>query len=296
MDPSFFDVFALPMVKGSGASALRSPSNILLSESTARKYFGQSDPIGQTLTITVDAPENYRVAGIFHDLPPSTELKFAILMPLPRMPPSDTWFHWGSTALQTYLRFETPAAAQAFVGKLHAFVDRRGLNDLGENAWRTQQLALLPLDRLHLEPQGPQSASRKMTVTTLGLVGVLTLLIAILNYVNLAAVRGGLRAREVAMRKVLGASRRVITQQFLIEATLTVALAALVGLIIAEAGLPLINAAAGLSLSIPYSVVVPGLLALILIIGPLAGLYPSLLMARFPAAQVLASEIGRAHV
>lgn len=289
VDERFFDVFDLPMVRGDGATALRTPTNILLSETAAQKYFGQADPIGQTLTITIDAPVTYRVAGIFRDLPSNTDLKFAILAPLPRTPPSENWFHWGTTTLQTYLRFETPEAAKAFTEKLHAFVDRRGFSDLGANAWATQQLALLPLERLHLEPEGSQTASRKMTVVTLGIVGILTLLIAVLNYVNLAAARAGLRAREVAMRKVLGASNGAILRQFVAEALITVAIAALAGLILTEAGLPLVNAAGGLSLTVPYLMVVPGLILLTLLVGPLAGLYPASLLARFPAASVLAS-------
>lgn len=289
VDPSFFDVFALPMAKGDGARALRDPASVLLSESAARKYFGQSDPIGQTMTIAFDAPASYRVAGIFRDLPRNSDFKLAILGALPRTPPSDNWYHWGSTSLQTFLRFETPEAARAYQGKFHEFVDRRGLKDMGKDAWATQRLALLPLDRMHLEPQGSQSASRKMTVVTLGIVGLLTLLIAIVNYVNLATARAGLRAREVAMRKVLGADRRTLVGQFLGEAVLTVAVAALAGLILAELGLPLVNAAGGLSLAIPYGVVVPALVALALIVGIVAGLYPAVLLARFPAAAVLAS-------
>ena len=126
-------------------------------------------------------------------------------------------------------------------------------------------------------------------MVTLGLVGVLTLLIAIVNYVNLATARAGLRAREVAMRKVLGADRAALLRQFLGEAALTVAAAALVGLILAELGLPLVNAAGGLSLTIPYGVVVPALAALVLVVGIVAGLYPAMLLSRFPAAAVLAS-------
>jgi len=289
VDPAFFSVFNLPMAKGDGATALRDPSNILLSESAARKYFGQTDPIGQTMTLAFDAPSSYRVAGIFRDLPKNSDFKLAILTALPRRPPSDAWYQWGNTTLQTFLRFNTPDAARAFQGKLHAFVDRRGLKDIGENAWGTQQIALLPLDRLHLEPEGSQSASRKMTVATLGIVGLLTLLIAIVNYVNLATARAGLRAREVAMRKVLGADRGTLVRQFIGEAVLTVAVAALVGLILAELGLPLVNAAGGLSLVIPYGVVVPALAALVLVVGIMAGLYPAVLLARFPAASVLAS-------
>jgi len=289
VDRSFFSVFNLPMIKGDGANALRDPASVLLGESAARKYFGETDPVGQTMTLAFDAPASYRVAGIFHDLPRNSDFKLAILTALPRTPPQDNWYHWGSSSLQTFLRFDTPEAARAFQDKLHAFVDRRGLKDLGKNAWGTQQLALLPLDRLHLEPEGNQSASRKMTVVTLGLVGLLTLLIAIVNYVNLATARAGLRAREVAMRKVLGADRGTLVRQFLGEAMVTVGVAALGGLILAELGLPLVNAAGGLTLAIPYGIVVPALAMLVLIVGVLAGLYPALLLARFPAASVLAS-------
>ena len=289
VDSSFFDVFALPMVRGDGGRALHDPAGAVISESAARRYFGSADPIGETLTIAVDAPITYRVAGIFRDLPNNSDLRFSILIPLPRTPPSDNWFHWGSSSLQTYLRFDTSAAARAFQSRLGAFVDRRGLRDMGANASATQQLALLPISKLHLEPEGRQSASRKLTVATLGVVGILTLLIAIVNYVNLATARAGLRAREVAMRKVLGADRAALVRQFLAEAVLTVAAAAIIGLMLAELGLPLVNAAGGLSLAIPYALVVPGLVALVLVVGIAAGLYPALLLSRFPAAAVLAS-------
>lgn len=291
VDPSFFQVFDLPMVRGDGPAGLARPGNVLISESVAAKYFGNANPIGQPLTVAMDAPGSYRVAGVFRDLPKNSELDFSILIPLPRTPPSANWFHWGSTSLQTFLRFETPAAARAFGEKMQAFVNRHGgeLAAPGERPWAVQQLRLLPVTRLHLEPQGQESGSRKTTVVTLGLVGVLTLLIAIVNYVNLATARAGLRAREVAMRKVLGADRPALVRQFLGEAVLTVTAAALVGLILAELGLPLVNAAGGLSLTLPYAVVVPALALLVLVVGIVAGSYPALLLSRFPAAAVLAS-------
>lgn len=290
VDPSFFDVVDLPMVRGDGRTALGDATSAVLSETAARKYFGESDPVGQTITVAVQAPVNYRVTGVFRDLPANSEIKLDILVPLPRTPTSESWFHWGSTSVQTLLRFDTLAAARAFEQKLPPFVDRRGLTDLGPKASESQQLTLLPIARLHLEPQGPQSASRKITVVTLGLVGLLTLLVAIVNYVNLATARAGLRAREVAMRKVLGADRRALVRQFLGEAVLTVAVAALLGLMLAELGLPLVNAAGGLSLTMPYAVVVPALALLVLVVGILAGLYPAVLLSRFPAAAVLASS------
>lgn len=288
VDPQFFEVFDLPMVRGTG-NALRQPTSVLISETLARQYFGTSNPIGQTLTIAVDKTANYRVAGVFRDLPKNSDFKISLLVPLPTSPPSQQWFHWGSTSLQTFLRFDTPQAARAFEQKLPSFVDRRGLADLGKDASKTQQLKVLPLTRIHLEPTGSASASQKITVVTLAIVGLLTLLVAIVNYINLATARANLRAREVAMRKVLGADRLALVRQFLGEAVFTVGIAALIGLILAELSLPLVNAAGGLMLTIPYALVVPALVVLTLIVGLLAGFYPALLLSRYPAASVLAS-------
>ncbi|PSJ40425.1 ABC transporter permease [Allosphingosinicella deserti] len=291
VDPSFFDLFALPMVRGDARRAFADPAAALISRSAARKYFGGADPVGQTMTIAVDAPASYRIAGIFEDLPENTDLRFSVLIPMPTTPPPTQWMwhRWGSASLKTWLRFDTPADARRFEQTLPAFVDRRATKDVGPNASKFLNLSLLPIARAHLEPLGAEAASRKLTVATLGLVGLLTLLIAIVNYVNLATARAGLRGREVAMRKVLGADRGALIRQFLGEAIVTVALAALLGLILVELSLPWVNAAGGLSLSIPYGWAVPVLLALTLLIGLAAGFYPALLLSRFPAAAVLAS-------
>ena len=289
VDPDFSKVFDLPMVEGDGRSGLTSPGNILISRSLARKYFGETNPIGQSLNVAWGKPQPYRIAGVFEDLPANSDFKFSILMRIPATDNPDYWHHWGSSSLYTYLRFADAAAARAFEQKMPAFVDRRAFRDLGENASRSMGIRLLPIVRQHLEPSGRESASAKLTVVTLGLVGVLTLLIAILNYVNLATARAGLRAREVAMRKVLGADRRALVGQFLGEAVLTVALAALAGLILAELALPGVNAAGDLSLTIPYAVVVPALAILTLVVGTVAGFYPAVLLSRYPAASVLAS-------
>lgn len=291
VDPSFFEVFDLPMIYGESRGSLNQSTDAVIAQSVARKYFGSINPVGHSLSIAMDAPVSYRITGVFRDLPANSDLPLGILTPLPSKAPSGNWYHWGSSSLVTFLRFDTPAAARAFEGKLFGFVNRHGteLAEPGKRPTDTQTLKLLPIDRMHLEPQGQDSGSRKATVVTLGLVGLLMLLIAVVNYVNLATARAGLRAREVAMRKVLGANQTALIRQFLSEAVLTVVAAALVGLILAELGLPLVNAAGGLSLTIPYAVVVPALALLALVVGIIAGLYPALLLSRFPAAAVLAS-------
>ncbi len=291
VDSSFFRIFPLPLVAGDHATALAQPGNAAIDQTTARAYFGDRNPIGQTLVLSMDKVRTYRVSAVFRDQPRNSDFKLSVLVPITREMANEYWYHWGSSSLATYLRFDTPAAARAYESKLTGFVDRRGkeLADPGGKASDMQHLTLLPLADLHLEPQGTDSSSAKMTVVTLGLVGVLTLLIAVINYINLATARAGLRAREVAMRKVLGADRGTLIRQFLGEAVLTIAIAALGGLILAELGLPLINAAGGLSLTMPYSVVVPVLALLTVIVGVLAGVYPAILLSRFPAAAVLAS-------
>jgi len=291
VDSSFFDVVALPMVSGDGRRALADPAGALVSRSAARTLFGSADPIGQTLTVAVDAPKAYRVAGVFENLPANTDLQLSIILPIPRTPPPAewTWYKWGTASVTTILRFPTPAAARRFEAAMPAFIRRHAGQDLGPQPASVISLPLLPVVRAHLQPPGAESPVRKLTVATLGIVGVLALLIAAVNYVNLATARGALRAREVAMRKVLGASRGALVRQFLGEAVLTVALAALAGLILTELGLPLVNAAGGLSLAIPYGQVVPLLAALVLVVGVAAGLYPALVLSRFQPAAVLAS-------
>ena len=295
VDPNFVTLFDLPMVQGEGRRALADPTSVLISRSIARKYFGTSDPIGQTLTVAMEAPVAYRVAGVFEDIPANSDLRFSILTPLPKKRPWPLewmWNRWGTAPLITWLRFPTLAEARAFERKMPAYIDRRAVNDMGPHASKFFALKLAPITQMHLQPTGSESAGTKLTIIALGVVGVLTLLIAIVNYVSLATARTGLRAREVAMRKVVGADRATLIRQFLGEAMLTVALSALLGLILAELGLPLANAAGGLSLAIPYAVVVPALAALVLLIGVAAGFYPALLLSRFQPAAVLASARG----
>ena len=288
VDADFFKVFDLPMVAGDKATALADPTAIVISRATAHKYFGDANPIGRTMTLAFEKPAAYHVTGVFEDLPRNTDLKISILA---RQGPSDLpwWHHWGSSSLATYLRFDTPAAVREFEAKMPAFVTRHGSRDMGAKVAQTISLPLLPLSDAHLQPQGKASAAKKLTIVTLGIVGVLTLLIAIVNYVNLATARAGLRAREVAMRKVLGADQPTLIRHFLGEAVLTVAMAAVLGLALAELALPLVNAAGGLSLSIPYALVLPALALLAILVGALAGFYPALLLARWPASQVLSS-------
>jgi putative ABC transport system permease protein len=287
VDPSFFDVIDVPVIEGDARAALVAPNNVLISQKIAKKYFPGGHAIGQRMTIALfGVSRDYRVAAILADAPRDTELDWDIVMRLvPTQIPGANWYHWGSATLSTYLRFPNEAAMRSYSDRLPGFIDRRARHDF-TNGRPSDQLAfpLVPIRDVHLSRPGG-----KLAVTTLGLVGVLTLLIAIINYVNLATARAGLRAREVAMRKVLGASRGALVRHFLGEAIATALAAALIGLALAEMALPVVNAAGDVTLTIDYVFVVPLLALLAIVVGVAAGLYPALLLSRFPAAAVLAS-------
>ena len=297
VDPSFFKVFDLPVVAGDKAGMLSAPDDLVLTQAKARQYFGTADPIGQRLTLFfLGQARSYRVTGVLKDPPRNTELQFDFLVPLTQamvagqtLPSGRSrWWFWGSGQVYTYLRFERPAQAAALGADLDNFVDRHAGQDLTPPpAHRSLTLHLSPLLGLHL-----MDAKDAGVVAAIGVVGLLTLLLAGVNYVNLATARGGLRAREVALRKVMGATGPSLIAQFMSEALATAVLAALIGLALCELALPLINAAGGLALKIEYlntdSILLPVLIT-VLVVGLGAGVYPALVLSRFQPAAVLAS-------
>jgi len=291
VDPSFFQVFDLPLIAGDKATLLRRPDEVVLTQAKAKLYFGAANPIGRPLTLFFRGEaHDYRVAGVLKDLPPNTELQLDFLVPLkiPSLAEDPYWRHWGSQQLSTYLRFLTPEQAKALDDDFDRFSDRHAGSDLGPGpAHTTIRIRTLLLTAAHL--LNPKDAA---VVAGLSTVGLLTLLLAGVNYVNLATARAGLRAREVAVRKVMGATRSLLMVQFMSEALATALLAALIGLTMCEIALPLVNAAGGLSLKIDYFGSDGLLLAVLLVVAVVgfgAGLYPALVLSRFHAAAVLAS-------
>jgi putative ABC transport system permease protein len=295
VDTTFFKVFDLPLIAGDKGTALHAPDDLVLTEAKAKEYFGDANPMGRRITLAFDSEVRaYRVAGVLKNPPKSTDLTLDFLVPLKDPTDADDpwWRHWGSTHLATYLRFASPDEARALDDRLDGFTDRHGLKDIGPNAHSTFRLRTYPLLAMHLHDGRDLSDKDAVLVAALGAVGLLTLLLAAVNYVNLATARAGLRAREVAVRKVMGATGAALIVQFMAEAVCTAALGALLGVALCELALPLVNAAGGLSLKLDY-VQDPALplaiLATVAVIGLGAGAYPALVLSRFQPAAVLAS-------
>jgi putative ABC transport system permease protein len=288
VDTDFFKLFDLPLLAGDKATALM-PGKVMITEEMARKYFGRTDVIGESLRIVdEEGDKNYTVSAVLKNIPHNSDEKFDFVrvMTPALIAGRQYWYHWGSTSLETFVRFDTPAQADAFEAQLDAFANRKGGTVNGGQPRSTSEtLRLVPFLERHLHD--PKDAA---AVVTLGLVGILAFIIAAINFVNLATARAGMRAREVAVRRTLGATQGSLRTQFLGEALIMTALALVVGLSLVELCLPAINTACGTDLTLDYKPYLAVLIGAILVMGLLSGLYPAFVLSAFQPAQILASS------
>ncbi len=292
VDGDFFTLFDLALIAGDKASALSGPGRVLLSETMARKYLAHGEGVGATIRLRdSEGDATFVVAGILADSPRNTDFHFDIIRLLTPsfIAAQPGWEKWGRLPVQTYLRFSDKAQADRQEAAFDEFVDRH-VGDL-ENGQPMHTLFTYRLQSLrsgHLSDPRSRSA-----LVTLGLVALLALAVAAVNHVNLATGLAGLRAREVAVRRTLGGTRAALACQFLGEAMLTSLVAWIGGLSLTELVLPLLNQAAGLSLSLGYAAdgaFFISMMAAVLLLGLLSGIYPAFVLSQFRPAQVLASN------
>jgi putative ABC transport system permease protein len=290
VDQSFFQVFDLPLIAGDRTQALQAPDGIVIAQSKARRYFGAANPIGQRLTLSLDKTmRTYRVVGVIKDPPPTTDFNFDFLIRLQEPTPEENprWRSWGSSSTTTYLRFATPAQAKALGDGFESFIDRHVGPSILTPSHKDLVPRLTPLLQMHLIVPPAEAI-----VAAIAAVAVLTLLLAAVNYVNLATARTSMRAKEVALRKVMGATRPGLIAQFVGESVVVALFGALIGLALCELVLPLFSAAIGVTLKLDYfgDPWIAGMMAfVVLVVGVGAGAYPAFVLSRFQPASVLAS-------
>ena len=298
-DPTMFQVFDLPLAAGARSAALGDTTSLIVSQATARKYFGTERAMGRELTLVIGGvARNYRVTGVLKDLPPNTHLKLGLIVRLApeAAPHAKQLSQWSSSMLFTYIRLGSPADAAALQAAMPGFVNRRVTGEVPTPAGQYLGFRLRPLTTLNFADAHTSDAFRTgadpLFVGALGAMGVAALLIAVVNYISLATAHAGLRAREVAMRKVVGATRKALVVQFVAEA-LAVALAAgLVAGALIELSMPAVSAILGETIRVRYfgpEGVAPPLLGLSLVVGLASGIYPALVLANYRPAAVLAS-------
>jgi putative ABC transport system permease protein len=294
-DSSLFSIFSFPLLRGNPATALRDPFSVVLSEAGARKYFGSTDPIGQTLVLDGKSP--FKVTGLMRDIPENSHFHGDILLSMSSFSGRlyGDWDHsWGNFNWFTFLLLKPGANPAILEARLPAFVKEKAA-DVEKATGMSYTLHLQPLKSIYLGPTlnnygaGEPTGSKSNTYI-FSIVGIFILLIACINFVNLTTARASERAREVGIRKSIGAVRGQLTLQFLCESVLLclIAFGIAVGLCILLH--PLFTQLLGKN--IPLNAFGSGgyiapLLAIALGIGAVAGVYPALVMSGFNPIGVL---------
>jgi putative ABC transport system permease protein len=288
-DSNVFEFFNLEFVSGDPATALARPTDIVISRRAAGRYFGNEDPIGQTLNLMDQA--DVTVTAIIEDLPDNTHMAFELvgsIAAIPLMMGPEELESWGSNNYYTYLRLPEGYDPQDLESRFTDFL----VKHWNENAESISALNLQRLPDIHLTSNrdGEWRANGSMAVVyTFSAVALVVLLIACINFMNLTTARSTQRAREVGIRKVVGARRDQLIIQFLGESVLLTAFAMLLAVAIVELVLPAF--ANFLEKPITFSLANTGSLGVlvtsIVIVGLLAGSYPAFYLSKFRPADVL---------
>ena len=303
-DGSMLDILHISLVAGNAKTALSGPGKIIISEDESRKYFGTQNPLGKTLSVYSSGKiRPLEVTGVFQNYPSNSHLKLSILVSYLTYSqvigsygnPNDvleTSFGW--TDFYTYILLRKGADPKRVQAKLPGFIDRH-YNDLPENKAEGDRysLSLMPLKDIHLYSHYTEEAEANgdgQSVTFLFLIAFFIICIAWINYINLATARSLERAREVGVRKVLGALRGELIGQFMLESLLLNLIALLAAVMITLALTPLFANLSGRSLPFLLSLptVYKGYFIILLITGIfLSGIYPALVLSRYMPVTVL---------
>lgn len=287
VDSSIFDVFSFRLTRGDAGSALDDPHSLVLSQETARKYFGDEDPIGKVVTFENDF--DMLVTGVLEDIPNNSHLKFDFLAPLGLLTTrySGLKDHWDSGA-RAYLLL-TPGSDPALLeDKLKSFVTKYR----DEKTAAQLSYGLQPLADIHFNPTSvdAEDHGQASLIYVLAAAALFVLAIAVFNFVNLSTAMYASRVGEVSVRKVLGADRAQLQRQFIGESLVLVSLSVILSIALAELFLPVFRSLAHTELEISYvgnPLTLAGLVALTIIVTVAGGGYPAFVLSRLNPVDVL---------
>ncbi|GAB3489559.1 ABC transporter permease [Spirosoma knui] len=295
-EPELLDVFDIDMVSGNGREILKQPNQAILSESTARNYFGGAPAIGKTFKL--DGKTTVQVAGIMHDMPSQSNLASSLIVSFPTM---KTYFelgidHWGlRSGGSVFALLPTGHAPTDYAARLATASKKYFAREQGEK----HELVLQPLHDIHTNPEFEGTRFAQAISPTylyvFAAIGLFVLLIACVNFINMSTARAMTRSREVGVRKVVGATQSQLISQFLSEAFWLSAVSAALALTLTYSVLPAVNDFMQKQIGFRWNESLLFIAALALLTTVLAGTYPAFFLARFKPIKVLKtqSEPGR---
>jgi putative ABC transport system permease protein len=297
VDPSFLEIFDYSFIAGNAASALKEPNSIILTATSARKLFGNQDPIGKTLIWDNQKP--LKVTAVIADLPKNQSLQFEALQTwafYDQLFPQEKNNGWGSISCPTIFKLKENADFNTADASLRKLVKRH-------HKETQMEIFLFPLKKFHLYDEfknGKNVGGQIDQVKLFFFLAFCVLLIASINYMNLSTARSEKRAREVGVRKALGSSRKSLMGQFLLESVLLSFLAMVIAFALIELTLPYFNQLLEINITINNQSPLfwAALLALVLITGLLSGCYPALYLSSFTPVKVLKgfTNIGKSSL
>ncbi len=303
-DSSFFEIFSFPLIRGSAETVLDDPGNIVLTPESAAKYFGDEDPMGQSLILNIRGEEKvFTVSGIAKAPPVHSSIPFSMVSRIENKPfyerNMERWFSFNTPL---FVELRPDADLEQFRAKLNDFAVERYGESWEKDRERlglpeeepVMEFAFTPLTGMHLNAavEWPK-VSNPLYSYILGAIAILILVIACINYITLALARSSGRAKEVGIRKASGAKRNQIALQFWGETQLLTLFAVVAGLCLAELLMPFFNSLAGKSLAISYlenAGFLGVLLGITVVTGLIAGSYPALVLSRYSPVEVLKSN------
>ena len=284
-DTSFFKVFSFQFIAGNRHTALAEPHSMVMSKSTAHKYFGDNDPIGKT--VLFNNTDQYTVAAVIEDIPDNSDLQYSIFLPISDIAGPDEVENWYSHWVFTYVLLHENIDHLETNSKLTAMIKDHIDNEI-------ISLTLQPLTEIHLQSADGEGEGSKY-VTFFSIIAIFILAIACINYMNLATARSSKRAKEVGLRKVVGANKMQIIRQFIGESILFSIIAMLIAFFLVELLFPIFNSLTGKQLTLRYTdyKLLLSLFAIVLVTGIISGVYPALFLSSFQPVRVLKGIFGR---
>jgi putative ABC transport system permease protein len=289
-----FDVLTIPFIRGNPENALTRPRTVVITERVALRYFGRDDPLGQSLLLWGNPVE---VTGVIADYPRNTHLRYDIIISLNGFERVWNLDNWEWTGFYAYVKLKPSIDLGSFEKKIRHVADSYAKEKLEE--WKESfTFYLQPIASIHLHSHlvseiGTPGSQRDITIFSV--IGMLILIISCINFINLATARSAERAKEVGVRKVVGAFRTQLTRQFLLESMLTAFISLALSFILVALTLPYFNTLTGHSLEghdLFNPLVILNLIGFVLCIGFLAGIYPAFLLSRSKTVNVLKGSKG----
>ncbi len=285
-DESLFRIFTFPFIKGDSSSALRNPYSIVLTESIAKKYFGDADAAGKIISVN---QHDYLITGVIKDIPSESHIHFDFIASLPTLESRDRNFNsnWGGVSLYTYVLLNKNASVKNFEDKLPGIIKHYMGNELTNywalNAQKLTDIHLHSHRLLEIEPNGNPSS-----IYIFSTAGFLILLIAIINFISLTTAKLTDRLKEIGVRKVMGAGRKELVIQFIYENILIVLTGFIAAVSITELIMPSFNSLVHKSITFSFNSSVL-ILASGLFITAIAAAYPAFIFSSFNPVHVINS-------